>query len=286
MGKCPKCSKRLYSGYPPDETPAQVKRRRARERKQGIYWSGGCMDTGYCPDCDVELTYDDLPQPPGAFRFRYSFHADIGEGRNLGLLVWGPSGTSESARNQIGATYYDHVEGGSGIRINGEIRDCRLDSERVQKVIDYYLERGGGGYQSFSVPEEIEADTVVDAARRIYATKGLKYQVPPVRKPSCSSCGGDRDLHAVTIKIFGARAPGRLLLYCARCRADKGHIIGVDVPLAEMDVACFVRLYRTGKTASAPDRAAEIVFGEPPPAAVEGAEKAMAAREKRRKRKP
>jgi len=55
-------------------------------------------------------------------------------------------------------------------------------------------------------------------------------------------------------------------------------MLGVDVPLAEVDVEFFVGLYRDGMSESAPDIAAEIVFGEALPDAVRGAEEALKER--------
>jgi len=58
MGKCPRCGKCWYSGYPEAETPEEEERRVAWEQKHSVSWSGGCMDTGICRDCGVELVYE------------------------------------------------------------------------------------------------------------------------------------------------------------------------------------------------------------------------------------
>ena len=97
----------------------------------------------------------------------------------------------------------------------------------------------------------------------------------------CSRCGTTDDLHLIAALLAGPDLPGRVLVYCPTCRDEKAHLIDVDVPLAEVDVAFFVKLYRDGKTDSSPSTAAEIVFGEPLAAAVKGAEEALAARGRR-----
>lgn len=43
------------------------------------------------------------------------------------------------------------------------------------------------------------------------------------------------------------------------CRRELAHMLGVDLPLAEVDVEVFVGLYRDGKTASHPEAAAAAV---------------------------
>ena len=50
------------------------------------------------------------------------------------------------------------------------------------------------------------------------------------------------------------------------------------MPLSDVNVELFDGLYRDGKTESAPDMAAEIVFGEALPDAVREAEEVLAQR--------
>ena len=104
------------------------------------------------------------------------------------------------------------------------------------------------------------------------------FHGPDLRCPFCSRCGSRDDLHLVTAQMCGPDAPGRVLVYCANCRSELAHMLGVDVPLSEVDVEFFVGLYRDGKTESAPDTTAEIVFVEALPDAVVGAEEVLAQR--------
>lgn len=79
---------------------------------------------------------------------------------------------------------------------------------------------------------------------------------------NCSSCGGDNDLYLVTVLIFGDDVPGRVLLYCLRCREERRQHIDVSIPLALVTPKLFAELYRRGKTASDPATAIDIVFGK------------------------
>ena len=97
-------------------------------------------------------------------------------------------------------------------------------------------------------------------------------------KPTCSRCGSPHELHLVTLRTAGLSAPGRLLVYCPRCRDEYSPHIGVDVPIEDVTVETFVGLYRDGTTESAPETAARIAFGRPAPEAVEGAVRALEAR--------
>ena len=105
----------------------------------------------------------------------------------------------------------------------------------------------------------------------------IELLVPRARRPRCSRCGSGRDLHLVTAQLWEPEGPGRILVYCVECRTELAHMLGVSLPLEEVDVEAFVGLYRKGKTASAPDMAAEIVFGEVLPDAVEGAKEILDA---------
>ena len=82
---------------------------------------------------------------------------------------------------------------------------------------------------------------------------------------TCSSCGGVEDLHLVTIPYEpGPGAAGRVLLYCWTCRSTRGSL-GVSIPVDIVTEAVFSWLYESGRTASAPDMAARIAFGEDKP---------------------
>ena len=59
MIKCPFCGVKLYCGYPLDESGEHHEKRMAEERARGIYWTGGCMPSPVCPQCDGDLTQED-----------------------------------------------------------------------------------------------------------------------------------------------------------------------------------------------------------------------------------
>lgn len=81
----------------------------------------------------------------------------------------------------------------------------------------------------------------------------------------CSACGGQQDLHLVTLPFEQkVGAVGRTLLYCWKCRVP-GQALGVSIPIDLVNEAAFSWLYFSGRTASDPDTAVEIVFGEPRP---------------------
>lgn len=96
----------------------------------------------------------------------------------------------------------------------------------------------------------------------------------------CSGCGGargGRDLHLVVAGVPpGSTAAGRLLVYCAGCRArpDLSAPFSVSLPLSLVTEAVFAGLYPT-YTRSSPSQASAIVFGEHRAKAVEGARQAM-----------
>jgi hypothetical protein len=82
---------------------------------------------------------------------------------------------------------------------------------------------------------------------------------------TCSSCGGQEDLHLVTLPFEQkVGAVGRTLLYCWKCRTP-GQALGVSIPIDLVNEAVFCWLYFTGRTASEPSIATEIVFGEERP---------------------
>ena len=85
----------------------------------------------------------------------------------------------------------------------------------------------------------------------------------------CSSCGKTHDdLHLVTMPHDphdpGPAAPGRVLLYCYRCRSLRGPF-GVSIPVDLVTDSVFEWLYSSGRTTSCPSTAANIVFGEDRP---------------------
>lgn len=83
------------------------------------------------------------------------------------------------------------------------------------------------------------------------------------KKISCSNCSGAEDLHLITSGAPGSDFPGRTLVYCARCRQEKSETLDVSLPLPLLTRDIFLGLYDMGKTASDPETAIKIVFGEP-----------------------
>lgn len=51
-------------------------------------------------------------------------------------------------------------------------------------------------------------------------------------------------------------------MYCLQCLADYKHRLTVHLPVAEVNAERFLELYRLGATASDPETAAQLVFGE------------------------
>ena len=193
--------------------------------------------------------------------FSFSAHASFYTAKVLGCLVWGHG----QARYYACPGEEDRADG-----YNETFRRAPSEGRDLQDLIDYYLERGGGGYLSFAEPEEIEALSWDAAARKVAALRDIELLVPDSPKTHCSRCGSMEDLHLVTAQLWEPEGPGRILVYCVNCRTELAHMLGVDLPLAEVDEDAFVELYREGKTDSAPDMAAEIVFGEALPDAVAG----------------
>ncbi len=78
---------------------------------------------------------------------------------------------------------------------------------------------------------------------------------------NCSSCGCQEGLHMVIIPYEENRTPGRVLVYCGACREVVADRISEAIPLAKVSRGVFLDLYRSGKTASDPFTAVELVFG-------------------------
>jgi len=200
--------------------------------------------------------------------FSFAVHANLYKSKVLGCLVWGHG----QARYYACPGEEDRAEG------NNELfRRAVEEGGDLQDLIDHKLESGDGGYLSFTWPEEVEALSWDEVARKAAMMREIELIIPQARRPRCSRCGDGRDLHLVTALIWEPEVPGRVLVYCVDCRTELAHKLGVSLPLDEVDVETFVELYREGKTASAPDMAAEIVFGEALPDAVEGAKEILAA---------
>lgn len=201
--------------------------------------------------------------------FKYSWHVDLAAGATIGLLIW----------DQDRVVYFPHASrSNEESSVKAAVKRARVDNT-VQEVVDYLLEGGGGRYQSFSDVQEVEADGLLAAARSIaHAHHQREISIPERKEVNCSACGSVNDLHLVTALIFDSTEIGRLLVYCAACRRAKSEMIGIDVPLKDVDVDFFVSLYRDRKTESDPETAAGIVFGEAPDSAVAGATKALAGR--------
>ncbi|MEQ3636463.1 hypothetical protein [Alcanivorax sp.] len=78
---------------------------------------------------------------------------------------------------------------------------------------------------------------------------------------NCSRCGNREGLSLVTVLYEEGANAGRALVYCEACKADMMAWIGEAIPLEKVSPAVFLDLYRTGKTASDPFTAVELVFG-------------------------
>ena len=97
----------------------------------------------------------------GIDTFSYSVHVSFSPRGILGCMVWGHG----QARYYACPGHEDRTEG-----YNEEFSGAPSDGRTLQDVIDYYLERGGGGYLSFTVPEEVEAQSWDEAARQVAAS--------------------------------------------------------------------------------------------------------------------
>jgi hypothetical protein len=102
---------------------------------------------------------------------------------------------------------------------------------------------------------------------------------------SCSRCGANKDLHLITALYGTGGRSGRIMLYCGPCREWLGDRVGVDIPIDQVDVDCFVEIYERGQSESAPSIAADMVFrGEDPERARTAAARAEDALQARRRR--
>ena len=120
--------------------------------------------------------------------FSYSIHASFQPQEIIGCMVWGHGQ----------ARYYacpGHEDRASSY--NDEFRGAPSEGRTLQDMIDYYLEGGGGGYLSFTVPEEVEALSWDAATRQVATLKDIELAVPDPPRPRCSRCGSMDDLHLV-----------------------------------------------------------------------------------------
>jgi len=106
--------------------------------------------------------------------FSYSVHASFNPQEIIGLLVWGHGRARYYAcpGHEARAAEYEDV-----------FRRTAAEGKDLQDVIDYYPERGGGGYLSFALPEEVEALSWDAAARQVASKKEMELLVPPGPKP-------------------------------------------------------------------------------------------------------
>ena len=107
----------------------------------------------------------------------YSYHHDLNRQVNLGLLVWDKELTD--LRYYEARDEQDHADGFKQ-RLDDLRKRGTLHGQEIEDALEYFLERGGGGYQSFTVPERIEAGSFEDAARKVVAASehGLALVIP------------------------------------------------------------------------------------------------------------
>lgn len=179
----------------------------------------------------------------------FAHHALLGhETANLGLLVWEGSDIR-----------YFPVVGES--RGEGVASMVRRATDR-DGLLEYLLERGGGGYQSISTPESIEASSLLRAARLVAEATSIRFDVPAPVSPRCSRCGGKEGLCLVIYRYSADSPSGRVLVHCPGCRAPfAGHLI-TAIPIGDLTAKRFVGLYEEGLTESDPRTATSIAFGE------------------------
>ena len=100
---------------------------------------------------------------------------------------------------------------------------------------------------------------------------------------SCSRCGkaGEKEhaqgkgLSLVTIPYEQGQGAGRILVYCRGCWTEMAEHIAEVIPLEMVSPSVLLDLYRTGKTASDPFTACELLFGRAKPELVREAQVLM-----------
>lgn len=96
----------------------------------------------------------------------YSYHADLHEDVTTGLLVW-------DDRDVVYFTIKGD-EKNAGY-LNERLEIAKEHGTSISEIVEYWLDRPLGYGCSFSVPEQIEADDLQDAARKVAAaSKHLK----------------------------------------------------------------------------------------------------------------
>lgn len=92
--------------------------------------------------------------------------------------------------------------------------------------------------------------------------------VVTVTTPTCSGCESTEGLHLVVAgRAPGDVQPGRLLVYCPRCRQqpERTSPVSVSIPLSLVTVTVFLGIFRLGLSESDPGQAVALVFGEARP---------------------
>lgn len=92
-------------------------------------------------------------------------------------------------------------------------------------------------------------------------SSGSGEPIAPMEGVECSRCGSMEGLHVVVL----GKPQGRLLVYCPGCREKYAGSLLVDHPLGEATSDFVEQLYRDALTASAPDIALRLVFGNEVP---------------------
>ena len=115
----------------------------------------------------------------GTYNYSYHIRFNVTEDRdadvsNLGLLVWDESLTDLRYYGTRGEQ--DHARGFHH-RLEDAKKNGSLYGPALKDALDYFLERGGGGYQSFSIPEQIEAESFEDAAKEVDAAAKHKLDL-------------------------------------------------------------------------------------------------------------
>ena len=113
-----------------------------------------------------------------AKRFYYSNQIEFrGKGATpLGLMVWDDA----DLRYFAAPGNEDEAK-----RMNDNFPLLADHGKTLADWLEYYLERGGGGYRSFSVPEDCEAESFDDVARVVGQTYDIDYVIlEPVVQPA------------------------------------------------------------------------------------------------------